>query len=490
MVRSRLENEQVVVRRRHRTSALIAAATAVLVGGLLAGAQAPAQVNPSSHATTLAPGQSQSITKTVTVAPVLDFVLDVDLSGSYGDDLPNIQEKAPGIFDALAARSTDLNAGLVTFVDIPYSPWGSPPDFGYRRDQDLTPDKATWTGAVNAMTLFSGGDGPESQYLSLQQAATGTGLEPPAGGTGACSPDVGRIPAGQGISWRPDSARLLAITTDASFHVKGDSGGTCEFPYPGPSRDEAIQALLDQRVQVIALKAPGSGSEMDDVAAATGGAVVTTDSSSEQIAEAIVTAFASLRFDISAAPTACAPLQISFDPPVLQGVAPGTEVSFTETISVPSGAAPGTVRCNVNFLAGESLIGTQTIEVRIPGADCTNEIIGTSAPRSPGRANDKLTGTDGSDLIKGKSGNDKLRGLGGDDCMRGGPGLDKLGGGDGSDTLNGGQKPDVLKGGSGDDLIKARAGRVDLISCGPGKDTARVESRDVVKRNCEKVKVG
>jgi hypothetical protein len=489
MGRSCLRDEQVIVRRRFARS-LLAAATAVLVGGLLAGAQAPAQVSPSSHATTLAPGQSQSITKTVTVAPVLDFVLDVDLSGSYGDDLPNIQEKAPGIFDALAARSTDLNAGLVTFVDIPYSPWGSAGsgDYGYLRNQDLTADKTTWTDAINAMVLRSGSDGPESQYLSLQQAATGTGLEPPAGGTGGCEPDVGRIAPGQGISWRPDSARLLAITTDASFHVKGDSG-SC-FPYPGPSRDEAIQALLDQRVQVIALKAPGSGSEMDDVAAATGGAVVTTDSSSEQIAEAIATAFASLRFDISAAPSGCAPLQISFDPPVLQGVAPGTEVSFTETISVPSGAAPGTVRCNVNFLAGESLIGTQTIEVRIPGGKCANQIIGTSAPRSPGRANDKLTGTADSDLIKGRSGNDKLNGLGGDDCMRGGPGSDKVSGGDGADTLNGGQKPDQMVGGSGDDLIKVRAGRIDLVRCGSGKDTVRAQRTDIVSKDCEKVRIG
>ena len=139
--------------------------------------------------------------------------------------------------------------GLGTFADLPFYPWGAYSDFGYRRNQNMTPDKATWLNAVNGMTIYSGNDGPESQYIALHQAATGAGLEiPPADGDYA---DWGEISPGLNPSLRPDAVKVFAITTDASFHTPGDSAcyspSPCPFPYPGPSRDADGQRAQRRR---------------------------------------------------------------------------------------------------------------------------------------------------------------------------------------------------------------------------------------------------
>jgi Ca2+-binding RTX toxin-like protein len=63
-----------------------------------------------------------------------------------------------------------------------------------------------------------------------------------------------------------------------------------------------------------------------------------------------------------------------------------------------------------------------------------------------------------------------------------------LDGGRGSDKLSGGPGKDVLKGGSGRDRIGARDGVRDRISCGPGRDVARVDAFDKVLRGCEVIR--
>ena len=109
---------------------------------------------------------------------------------------------------------------------------------------------------------------------------------------------------------------------------------------------------------------------------------------------------------------------------------------------------------------------------------------------------DTLDGTSAADLIFGLGGNDQIRGRGDDDCLLGGPGRDRLIGGAGYDRLTGGRGADTLVGGpganrydagAGNDVVNARNGRVELVSCGSGRDLARVDRRDRVRR-CERVK--
>ena len=123
---------------------------------------------------------------------------------------------------------------------------------------------------------------------------------------------------------------------------------------------------------------------------------------------------------------------------------------------------------------------------------------GTAAEVRGTSGNDQLRGTLNRDAIFGEAGNDVLRARASKDCVNGGAGNDKVvagagpdlvKGGSGNDRVNGGAGKDLLKGSGGDDRINAADFRRDKVRCGPGEDTANVDSKDKVARNCEVVAV-
>jgi Ca2+-binding RTX toxin-like protein len=97
--------------------------------------------------------------------------------------------------------------------------------------------------------------------------------------------------------------------------------------------------------------------------------------------------------------------------------------------------------------------------------------------RHGGPANDRIVLGRGDDNASGGAGNDTLLGGPGNDTLTGGPGSDRLVGGPGVDSLDGG---------TGDDTIDARDGTPEVVVCGPGRDTARVDRRDRAV-GCERV---
>ena len=367
-----------------RANRLHFAALHILVGAVLLAlgiffwGRAGAAVTPPSFDATLTPGESATVNKTVDIPDVprrLDFVLIVDLTGSYSDDLPTMKSLAPDIFDRVRSMASTSQFGLTTFVDFPFGPWGAPGEYAYRRDQPLTDDRATWVAAVNRMSNLGGGDFPESQYEALYQTVTGAGREMPITTDGDYT-DPGEIAPGQQIRFRIPSTRVIAITTDADFHLPGDFGSS--FPYPGPSRNTTVDALKAANVKVVAIKAPGSGSQMDDLASATGGTVVTTGSTSAEIATAITNALGALTFTITPFVQGCDPLQLSFNPPSINDVPGGTSVKFDETIKVPADVdlstlpPDRTIRCTVRFRASGSTVGSQTIAIKVNSRpDCS-----------------------------------------------------------------------------------------------------------------------
>jgi PKD repeat protein len=157
---------------------------------------------------------------------------------------------------------------------------------------------------------------------------------------------------------------VIAITTDAPFHNAGDYG--YYFPYPGPTRDATVAALNARNIKVIAIKAPGASTQMDDVASATGGAVAYTSNTSQQIVEAILSALEELTFTVTPVPVGCGPLQFTFSPSSHSGVGGGESVDFTETIAVPWGTTPGTYTCQVEFQADGTVVGTQEVSIEVP----------------------------------------------------------------------------------------------------------------------------
>ena len=100
---------------------------------------------------------------------------------------------------------------------------------------------------------------------------------------------------------------------------------------------------------------------------------------------------------------------------------------------------------------------------------------------------DTLNGDAGTDVVKGAAGHDTISGGAGADTLTGDGGSDRLSGGAGTDTLTGGTGVDRLSGGAGRDLIRARNGGRDRVDCGPGRDTAILDSRDMAVR-CEVVR--
>src|SRR5829696_1374215 len=111
-----------------------------------------------------------------------------------------------------------------------------------------------------------------------------------------------------------------------------------------------------------------------------------------------------------------------------------------------------------------------------------------------GRANDDcLFGGVGSDRLSGAAGDDRLigddagRAVPGNDRLSGNAGNDLLVGGPGRDRLRGGAGRNRLRGGSGKDRLNAVNGRRDRVNCGKGRDIARVDSFDRVRR-CERVR--
>jgi len=296
-------------------------------------------LDPASVEVVIFPGGDVEIEKTVytpELPPKLDVCLIVDLSGSYGDDLPNIKTLAPDIWDDIVAGGVaDLQMGLASFVDFPFPIWGDPSygDYAYQLDQQLTPLKATWLAAVGAMSTRSGWDWPESQYEALYQVATGAGNDVEEPGT---------IASGQQCNFRDGATKVAILTTDAPFHNAGDPDGP--FAYPGASATDTTDALVAGDITVIGLKAPGAGTELDALATATGGVTVPTTSNSSDIATAILDALKAIDVDVSMDSDCAPPISTTFSPDVVT-VEAGEPAVFTETIAVAADAPGGTYSC-------------------------------------------------------------------------------------------------------------------------------------------------
>jgi Ca2+-binding RTX toxin-like protein len=136
----------------------------------------------------------------------------------------------------------------------------------------------------------------------------------------------------------------------------------------------------------------------------------------------------------------------------------------------------------------------------------TNPCVGTTQ-------SDSMVGDDNSNTICGKQGDDYILGRGGQDNLLGNEGNDRILGGDGSDQIVGGATvivgcgvlstnsgADIIQGGPGNDRIyhgNSISGKEptdpdgfkDIIDCGPGDDTAFINtaSDGDVAMNCEHV---
>ncbi|MFC1940956.1 hypothetical protein ACFLWL_00880 [Chloroflexota bacterium] len=306
-----------------------------------------ATVNPASVTAELPPGGSMSVTKNVTtgpIPPVVDVALLEDETGSFGDDIAHLQggTTASDIYDAIQGVA-DAQFAVSGFRDYDQNPYGSPGDWVYSALSGMSPSKTVWLGGIGGLTAGGGNDTPEAQYDAIVTAANG-------------------------ISWRTGAQRVLVVTTDAPFHLPGAGK-----PHVN-THASTVTALNAKNIIVIGLKAPGAGTELDNLASATGGSVQALSSNGANIASAILAGLAQLTTDVWWNVTSISPgLNVSLSPAVYNNVPGNTTKSFTESISVDSNAPEcSTLTATVTFYSnthpkvdGRDVIGTQTISITV-----------------------------------------------------------------------------------------------------------------------------
>ena len=181
-----------------------------------------------------------------------------------------------------------------------------------------------------------------------------------------------------------------------------------------------------------------------------------------------------------------------------------SRASPTRTTRTPSGATP-TSAAGSDRLTYDSRSDDLNLSldgVADDGAAGENDNIGADVVTViGGSGSDAFTGNSYSNGFGGGEGDDTANGGGGDDNLVGGPGNDRLNGNDGQNMLGGEEQGnDRLEGGAGvdrfwgnsigacipgycdtgQDEIHARDSYQETINCGPGTDSAVVDSNDYV----------
>lgn len=172
-------------------------------------------ISPATYETTLNPGESKTITKTVTVteevtSAKVDVFFLTDTTGSMGALINSVKTSASEILSS-ASGFGDVAFGVGEYKDFTDA-------YAYRLNTDITTNTAAVQAGINAYSASGGGDWHEANLFALNEVATGA-------------------------AWRDDSTRILVWFGDAPGH--DPSGGVTEAG--------AIDALNAENITVQAI---------------------------------------------------------------------------------------------------------------------------------------------------------------------------------------------------------------------------------------------
>ncbi|MDY6802963.1 MAG: cadherin-like domain-containing protein [Cyanobacteriota bacterium] len=163
-------------------------------------------LNPDVVDVTIVPGDDVTVEIAATVPKKdrkfpLDVVFLADLSGSYRDDLPVLQDLVPQLVSSVRDIQPNSQFGLASYIDKPKSPFGnSRTDYVYQTEQGITSSRADFQKAMDGLKIGSGADGPESQLEALMQVALRE----------------------KEVGYRKNSRKVVVLSTDADYHEAGD----------------------------------------------------------------------------------------------------------------------------------------------------------------------------------------------------------------------------------------------------------------------------
>ncbi len=313
-----------------------AALCALTIGTVLVSttgiASAEPGVDPADVTLTLSPGESKTITKTVStpaIPPKPDITFLIDTTGSMGPVISNVQTNANSILNTVASAQPDAQFAVAEYKDTTDA---TP----FRVAQNLTGDQTAVTNGLNSLVASGGGDLPEANINGLFQVATGA------------------------VSFRPNSSRIVLLIGDAPSHD----------PSNGHTLADAISALQAADITVLALDLAqlDSTGQATAITNATGGELFSGINPSE-VSDTILAALSNLPVTVTHKLRDCdSHLNVSLTPDS-RTVTSGETATFSETISVAADAVPGsTLTCKVDFLLNGMLAAgfTESISVHVP----------------------------------------------------------------------------------------------------------------------------
>ena len=313
-----------------------AALCALTIGTVLVSttgiASAEPGVDPADVTLTLSPGESKTITKTVStpaIPPKPDITFLIDTTGSMGPVISNVQTNANSILNNVASAQPDAQFAVAEYKDTTDA---TP----FRVAQNLTGDQTAVTNGLNSLVASGGGDLPEANINGLFQVATGA------------------------VSFRPNSSRIVLLIGDAPSHD----------PSNGHTLADAISALQAADITVLALDLAqlDSTGQATAITNATGGELFSGINPSE-VSDTILAALSNLPVTVTHKLRDCdSHLNVSLTPDS-RTVTSGETATFSETISVAADAIPGsTLTCKVDFLLNGMLAAgfTESISVHVP----------------------------------------------------------------------------------------------------------------------------
>ncbi len=408
----------------------------------------------------LRPGSQATVSVDVEVRelpPVYDVFLLQDLSGSFWDDLPNVQAQFSGLYDSLTADS-DVQFGVGSFIDKPVEYFGWTGDYVYQTHLGVTGDKAALQESLDGLFTRSGYDWKEAQLEGLVQVAL----------------------RGDEISFRDGAQKFVVLSTDAAFHQEGDydwaEAGANDYDTEIEDEDYPTIAAVGELLKAAGITPVFAVTEWvaDYYQALVDtwgfGSVTLLSSDSGNLSTAITDGLKAAITDLNLSVVGDDFGYVSSMTPELYEDVGAGMYTFDITLEIPSDSADYSSDAMTFVIDG---YGEVSVEVEIASVDATGDA-----------GDDTLSGDDGTNGLYGLAGADTLDGRGGDDILEGGAGDDVMTGGAGDDSFvfaDGHGRDtitDFLAGSAGGDVIDLRrltaaAGFTDVMAAAAqvGDDT-------------------
>ncbi len=371
---------------------------------------------------TLLPGSQLKVSVEVEVKelpPIYDVYMLQDLSGSFWDDLPNVQAQFSGLYDTLTA-SSDVQFGVGSFIDKPTEWFGGSGDYVYQTHLGVTGDKAAIQESLDGLSTLWGYDWKEAQLEGLVQVAL----------------------RGDEIGFRDGAQKFVVLSTDAAAHEEGDyywaSDGANDYDMVIEDEDYPAVAAVGELLKAAGIIPVFAVTEYvvsyyQALVDTWGfGSVTLLSSDSSNLATAIEDGLKAATTDLTISVLSDDYSYVSSMTPEAYEDAGAGFYTFDVTFEIPEDSIDYSSDSMTLVIEG---YGEIAVDIVIAEVDATGDT-----------GDDIISGDDGTNALYGLAGADTLDGRGGGDTLEGGIGDDILTGGLGDDTF-------VFADGDGNDTI-------------------------------------